>query len=149
MRKRGSKQTRNSMRTEKPHPKKRGLQCCLCDEANTWSRETEALCNSHDASQEGWVIFAIAHLLAHGCNVPRSLSGVMFLQKQTRSRRPQGSRGARNSPLLRDQRHRGLHCVSPPHTPGTHTHSSSLPGSNFHLHMPQLACKWPVSLKKS
>lgn len=45
---------RNSMREEeKPHPKKRELQCCLCDEANTRSRETEALCNSHDASQEG------------------------------------------------------------------------------------------------
>lgn len=45
---------RNSMREEeKPHPKKRGLQRCLCVKANTRSRETEALCNSHDASQEG------------------------------------------------------------------------------------------------
>lgn len=37
------------------------------------------------------------HTHPHGCNAPRSLSAVMFLQKQTRSRRPQGSGAARNS----------------------------------------------------
>lgn len=140
------RQERNSMREEeKPHPKKRGLQRRLCDKENTWSRETEALCNYRDASPEGRIIFTIAHLLTHphDYNVPRSLSGVMFLQKQTRSRRPQGSRGARNSCETKDTE---VYTVSPPPTPSTH--SSSLPIANFHLHRPQLACLWPVSPKK-
>lgn len=54
--KEAKRQDRNSIREEeKPHPKKkkRGLQRCLCDKANTRSRETEALCSSHHASQEG------------------------------------------------------------------------------------------------